>query len=188
MPPLGGRQGSGGRPGCRAVSCRSSDHRAMQPSTAALHLAARPGGDHLTAAAYPRSLRPWGASDIHAAPLPRAAARPCILCDDTRSPAAPPPPPVSSAAAPQSNNKWRISAEEWQRKLKDVRVRKEDMNRVVMNFLVTEVGAAACSSGAGGFPRVCGGDGGGKGSGHPRCQPSPRPAPHAGLRGRGARV
>jgi hypothetical protein len=39
----------------------------------------------------------------------------------------------------QSNNKKRISAEEWQRRLRDVRIRKEDMNRVVMNFLVTEV-------------------------------------------------
>lgn len=31
--------------------------------------------------------------------------------------------------------------EEWQRRLRDVKVRKEDMNRVVMNFLVTEVRA-----------------------------------------------
>jgi hypothetical protein len=38
----------------------------------------------------------------------------------------------------QSNNRRRIGAEEWQRKLRDVQVRKEDMNRVVMNFLVTE--------------------------------------------------
>jgi hypothetical protein len=40
----------------------------------------------------------------------------------------------------QAGNKKRISAEEWQRKLREVRVAKEDMNRVVMNFLVTEVG------------------------------------------------
>lgn len=46
--------------------------------------------------------------------------------------------------APQSNNKRRISAEEWQRKLRDVQVRKEEMNRVVMNFLVTEVRARGC--------------------------------------------
>ncbi|KAI3436058.1 hypothetical protein D9Q98_002117 [Chlorella vulgaris] len=38
----------------------------------------------------------------------------------------------------EAGNKKRISAEEWQRKLREVRVAKEDMNRVVMNFLVTE--------------------------------------------------
>jgi len=39
----------------------------------------------------------------------------------------------------QSNSKKRISQEDWERRLKDVKIRKEDMNRVVMNFLVTEV-------------------------------------------------
>ncbi|PSC71019.1 glucose-induced degradation 8-like protein [Micractinium conductrix] len=38
----------------------------------------------------------------------------------------------------ESNSKRRISRDEWERKLKDVKIRKEDMNRVVMNFLVTE--------------------------------------------------
>ncbi|KAB5560561.1 hypothetical protein DKX38_005518 [Salix brachista] len=31
-----------------------------------------------------------------------------------------------------------ITREEWERKLNDVRIRKEDMNKLVMNFLVTE--------------------------------------------------
>jgi len=53
----------------------------------------------------------------------------------------------------QSNNKRRISAEEWQRKLREVPVRKEDMNRVVMNFLVTEVRYRACRRGAGSCQR-----------------------------------
>ena len=33
-----------------------------------------------------------------------------------------------------------ISAEHWEQKLAAVKVSKEDMNRLVMNFLVTEVG------------------------------------------------
>ncbi len=39
----------------------------------------------------------------------------------------------------QSNTKKHIGLEDWQRRLREVKVRKEDMNRVVMNFLVTEV-------------------------------------------------
>jgi hypothetical protein len=31
-----------------------------------------------------------------------------------------------------------ITREEWERKLNDVKIRKEDMNKLVMNFLVTE--------------------------------------------------
>ena len=31
-----------------------------------------------------------------------------------------------------------ITREEWERKLKEVKIRKEDMNRLVMNFFVTE--------------------------------------------------
>ena len=31
-----------------------------------------------------------------------------------------------------------ITREEWERKLKEVKIRKEDMNKLVMNFLVTE--------------------------------------------------
>lgn len=38
----------------------------------------------------------------------------------------------------ESNSKKRIGLEDWQRKLGAVQVHKEDMNRVVMNFLVTE--------------------------------------------------
>lgn len=31
-----------------------------------------------------------------------------------------------------------IAKEEWEKKLSDVRMRKEDMNKLIMNFLVTE--------------------------------------------------
>ena len=31
-----------------------------------------------------------------------------------------------------------ITREEWEKKLSDVKIRKEDMNKLVMNFLVTE--------------------------------------------------
>lgn len=31
-----------------------------------------------------------------------------------------------------------ITKEEWEKKLNDVKIRKEDMNKLVMNFLVTE--------------------------------------------------
>ena len=31
-----------------------------------------------------------------------------------------------------------ITREEWDKKLNDVKIRKEDMNKLVMNFLVTE--------------------------------------------------
>lgn len=31
-----------------------------------------------------------------------------------------------------------ITREEWERKLRDVKIRKQDMNKLVMNFLVTE--------------------------------------------------
>ncbi|XP_052183119.1 protein GID8 homolog isoform X2 [Diospyros lotus] len=37
-----------------------------------------------------------------------------------------------------------ISREEWEKKLNDVKIRKEDMNKLVMNFLVTE-GYADCA-------------------------------------------
>ncbi len=39
----------------------------------------------------------------------------------------------------QAGNKKTISLETWEQKLAGVRVPKEDMNRLVMNFLVTEV-------------------------------------------------
>ena len=37
----------------------------------------------------------------------------------------------------QSTRKM-ITRDEWERKLKEVKIRKEDMNRLIMNFLVTE--------------------------------------------------
>ena len=40
---------------------------------------------------------------------------------------------------PQSSDKKKVPLEEWERKLAAVTVRKEDMNKLVMNFLVTEV-------------------------------------------------
>ena len=33
--------------------------------------------------------------------------------------------------------------DDWERKLASVKIRKEDMNRLIMNFLVTEVGLHA---------------------------------------------
>ena len=38
----------------------------------------------------------------------------------------------------QSSSKKVITKEEWEKKLSEVKIRKEDMNRLVMNFLVTE--------------------------------------------------
>ena len=38
----------------------------------------------------------------------------------------------------QASSKKVITREEWERKLNDVKIRKEDMNKLVMNFLVTE--------------------------------------------------
>jgi hypothetical protein len=39
----------------------------------------------------------------------------------------------------QSNTKKTIPEEEWRRKLEEVEIRKSDLNRLVMDFLVTEV-------------------------------------------------
>ena len=39
----------------------------------------------------------------------------------------------------QSPEKKKILTKEWESKLAAVKIRKEDMNRLVMNFLVTEV-------------------------------------------------
>lgn len=39
----------------------------------------------------------------------------------------------------QSSTKRTISVDQWQAKLAQVKVPKEDMNRLIMNFLVTEV-------------------------------------------------
>lgn len=38
----------------------------------------------------------------------------------------------------QGTAKKVITKEEWEKKLNDVKIRKEDMNKLVMNFLVTE--------------------------------------------------
>lgn len=38
----------------------------------------------------------------------------------------------------QATSKKVITREEWEKKLNDVKLRKEDMNKLVMNFLVTE--------------------------------------------------
>lgn len=38
----------------------------------------------------------------------------------------------------QSSSKKLITKEEWEKKLSEVKIRKEDMNKLVMNFLVTE--------------------------------------------------
>lgn len=38
----------------------------------------------------------------------------------------------------QATSKKVITREEWEKKLSDVKIAKEDMNRLVMNFLVTE--------------------------------------------------
>ena len=40
----------------------------------------------------------------------------------------------------QAPSKRKISKEDWERKLAAVELRKEDLNQLVMNFLVTEVG------------------------------------------------
>lgn len=38
----------------------------------------------------------------------------------------------------QATSKKVITRDEWEKKLNDVKIRKEDMNKLVMNFLVTE--------------------------------------------------
>lgn len=43
----------------------------------------------------------------------------------------------------QASDKRRISLSDWKRKLDAVKIRKEDMNKLIMNFLVTEVRAGA---------------------------------------------
>ena len=39
----------------------------------------------------------------------------------------------------QASDKRKIQLPEWKRKLDAVKIRKEDMNKLIMNFLVTEV-------------------------------------------------
>jgi hypothetical protein len=43
-----------------------------------------------------------------------------------------------SCVCGQSSSKKVITKEEWEKKLSEVKIRKEDMNKLVMNFLVTE--------------------------------------------------
>lgn len=38
----------------------------------------------------------------------------------------------------QASSKKVITRDDWEKKLNDVKIRKEDMNKLVMNFLVTE--------------------------------------------------
>lgn len=38
----------------------------------------------------------------------------------------------------QATSKKVITREDWEKRLNDVKIRKEDMNKLVMNFLVTE--------------------------------------------------
>lgn len=45
---------------------------------------------------------------------------------------------IDSPAASMASSKKLVTRDEWERKLRDVKIRKEDMNRLVMNFLVTE--------------------------------------------------
>lgn len=45
---------------------------------------------------------------------------------------------IDSPAASMASSKKLVTRDEWERKLSDVKIRKEDMNRLVMNFLVTE--------------------------------------------------
>lgn len=45
---------------------------------------------------------------------------------------------ISRSVCGQAQSKRVITREEWEKKLNDVKIRKEDMNKLVMNFLVTE--------------------------------------------------
>lgn len=45
---------------------------------------------------------------------------------------------LSLSIRAQATSKKVITKEEWEKKLNDVKIRKEDMNKLVMNFLVTE--------------------------------------------------
>ena len=45
---------------------------------------------------------------------------------------------MSRSVCAQATSKKVITREEWEKKLNDVKIRKEDMNKLVMNFLVTE--------------------------------------------------
>ena len=48
-----------------------------------------------------------------------------------------------SRKVPQASDKRRVTLSDWKRKLEAVKIRKEDMNKLIMNFLVTEVRAGA---------------------------------------------
>lgn len=47
----------------------------------------------------------------------------------------------------QSASKRTISKEEWEKRLSEVRIGKEEMNRLIMNFFVTEVCLVQCTAG-----------------------------------------
>lgn len=47
------------------------------------------------------------------------------------------------ASAVQAANKKKVSKDDWERKLSAVELPKEDLNQLVMNFLVTEVRSCA---------------------------------------------
>ena len=57
----------------------------------------------------------------------------------------------------QSTSKEVITKEEWEKKLNSVKIRKEDMNKLVINFLVTEgyVEAAERFCMESGIERIC---------------------------------
>ena len=48
--------------------------------------------------------------------------------------------PLLAYSSVQSASKKVIGVEEWEKKLASVKISKEDMNKLVMNFLITEVG------------------------------------------------
>lgn len=53
---------------------------------------------------------------------------------------------ILCACGTQAATKKKVSKEEWERKLASVELRKDDLNQLVMNFLVTEVSAASPSA------------------------------------------
>ncbi len=56
----------------------------------------------------------------------------------------------------QASDKRRIQLPEWKRKLDAVKIRKEDMNKLIMNFLVTEVLVPAPHRALAAFASACG--------------------------------
>jgi hypothetical protein len=56
----------------------------------------------------------------------------------------------------QASDKRRIQLPEWKRKLDAVKIRKEDMNKLIMNFLVTEVLSTAPHHALAALASACG--------------------------------